>query len=77
MEKFGNTISSITNLHAHLHCPMTKQSILNVCKLIELKKLVKLTMIGYSAAIHITCLCLSQYQLYQAVHIISNVKVSI
>lgn len=56
---------------------MTKQSILSICKLIELLKMVKKTLDDYSADIFNTTLCLTQYQLYQALFTISNAKVSI
>ncbi|XP_055324262.1 WASH complex subunit 4 isoform X2 [Sitodiplosis mosellana] len=74
IEKFNNLIKTITNLHVHIECAMTKQSILSVCKLIELMKFVKLTMKTYSTEIFNTTLCLSQYQLYQTLHIITNAK---
>lgn len=76
MEKFTNAINTITNLHVHIKCAMTKQSILCVCKLIELIKLMKTTMNVYSAEIFNTTSCLSQYQLYQALQIITNAKVT-
>lgn len=75
MEKYNNLIKTITNLHVHIECAMTKQSILSVCKLIELMKFVKITMKTYSTEIFNTTLCLSQYQLYQALYIITNAKV--
>lgn len=76
MERFNYIVNAITNLHVHIKCPITKQSILHVCKLIELIKFIKLTMEKYSTEIYQTTLCLSQHQLYQALHIISNVRVS-
>lgn len=60
----------------HIKCPLTKQNILDICRLIELNKLVKLTLKGYSAKIHDICSCVSQYQLYQALMTISNAKVN-
>lgn len=74
MEKLCNTINTVLNLHVHIKQPMTKQSIVCVCKLIEQMKLIKLTIKGYSTEIYNTTLCLSQFQLYQALQLISNVK---
>lgn len=65
----------VTNLHVYLKCPMTKQSILSICKLIELLKMVRLTMQEYATEIFNTTLCLSQYQIHQALLIIDNSKV--
>lgn len=75
LEKLGNTINIVTNLHVHLKCPMTKQSILSLCKLIELAKMMKKTLEDSSTDIFNTTLRLTQYQLYQALLIISNSKV--
>lgn len=75
MEKLNNITNTITNLHVHIKCAMTKQVILSVCKLIELVELIKLTMKIYSDEIFNVTTYLSQYQLYQALQIITNVKV--
>lgn len=66
----------VTSLHVYIKCPMTKQNILSICKLIELLKMIKMTMEEHANDIFNTTLCLSQYQLYQALNIISNVKVT-
>lgn len=75
-EKFSTAVNAITNLHVHMKHPITKQSILHVCKLTELLKLIKLTMEKYATEINHTTLSLSQHQIYQALLIISNVKVN-
>lgn len=75
MEKYKNVINTITNFHVHIKCAMTKQIILSVCKLMELIKLVKITLKTYSTEIFNTTLYLSQYQLYQALHVITLAKV--
>lgn len=54
---------------------MTKQNILSICKLIELSKMIKHTMDGLAHKVFYTTLCMSQYQLYQALLIVANVKV--
>lgn len=76
MTKLSNKINAVMNLHIHIKQPMSKQSIICVCKLIELMKLVKLTIKRYTTEIFNTTLCLSQLQLYQALQLISNVKVN-
>lgn len=76
MEKFSSAVNAITNLHVHIKCPITKQRIIHVCKLIELMKMIKLTMEKYATEIYHTTLCLSQHQIFQALKIISNVKVN-
>lgn len=75
MEKLNSAVTMITNLHASMNCPMTKQNILTVCKLIELLKMIRLTMENVAHEIFNATLCLSQYQLYQALTIIASVKV--
>lgn len=75
MEKLGNTINTIMNLHVHIKQPMTKQNIIHVCKLVELMKLVKSTIRGYATEVFDTTLCLSQLQLYHALQLISSAKV--
>lgn len=75
IEKYNDSINIITNLHVHIKCAMTKQSILSVCKLVELMKITKITMKTFSTEIYNTILCFTQYQLYQVLHIIKNAKV--
>lgn len=76
MEKLGSTINSVTNLHVHLKCPMTKQSIVSICKLIEFLKIMKLQFTEHSPVILLTAQCVTQYQMYQVLSIISSAKVS-
>lgn len=66
----------VTNLHVFLKCPMTKQSILSICKLIELLKMVRLTMQEFATEIYNITLCLSQYQIHDILVIIANAQVS-
>lgn len=65
----------VTNLHVFLKCPMTKQSILSICKLIELLKIVRLTMQEFATEIYNITLCLSQYQIHNILIIIANAQV--
>lgn len=76
METFNNTINTVTNLHVYIKCPMTKQCILSVAKLIELVKLLKFELKKYSNEMFNTILCLCQHQIYQALLIILYAKVS-
>lgn len=75
MEKFSNAVNAITNLHVHINYPISKQSIIHICKLIELMRIIKATIEKYATDVYHTTLCLSQHQIYQALKIISNVKV--
>lgn len=77
MERLGTTINSVTNLHAQVNCPMTKQSIAAICKLIEFLKMLKMIFDKYLAGIHVTVQCLAQHQIHQALTIIAGVKVSV
>lgn len=74
MEKLSTSISSITSLHVQLKCPMTKQSVLSICKLIEFLKIIKLTFTEYSSSISQTAQSLAQYQIYQVLFIISPAR---
>lgn len=74
MEKLSTTINSVTSLHVQLKCPMTKQSVLSICKLIEFLKIIKLTFTEYSSSISQTAQSLAQYQIYQALYLISPAR---
>lgn len=74
MEKLSATINSVTSLHVQLKCPMTKQIVLSICKLIEFLKTIKLTFEEYSASISQKALSLAQYQIYQVLFIISPAR---
>lgn len=76
MERLGTNINSVTNLHAQVNVPMTKPGIAAICKSIEFLKMLKIIFEKYSAGIHITAQCLAQYQIHQALTIITGVKVS-
>lgn len=74
MEKLSSTINSVTNLHVQLKCPMTKQSVVSICKLIEFLKIIKLTFTEHASPIAQTAQSLAQYQMYQALFIISPAR---
>lgn len=74
MEKLSSTINSVTNLHVQLKCPMTKQSVVSICKLIEFLKIIKLTFTEHASPIAHTAQSLAQYQMYQALFIISPAR---
>lgn len=76
METLSSTINSVTNLHVHLKSPMTRQSIVSICKLIEFLKIIKLQFTEYSPTILLTAQCVTQYQMYQVLSIVSSAKVS-
>lgn len=76
MERLSTTINSVTNLHAQVNVPMTKQSIAATCKSIEFLKMVKIIFEKYSAGFHMTAQFLSQHQIHQALTIVAGVKVS-
>lgn len=65
----------VTNLHVFLKCPMTKQSILSICKLIELLKMVRFTMQEFATEIYNITMCLTQYQIHNILVIIANAQV--
>lgn len=76
MERLSTTINSVTNLHAQLNVPMTKQSIAATCKSIEFLKMLKIIFEKYSTGIHFTAQFLAQHQIHQALTIVAGVKVS-
>lgn len=74
MEKLSSTINAVTSLHVQLKCPMTKQIVLSICKLIEFLKIIKLTFTEHSSSISETAQSLAQYQIYQMLFIISPAR---
>lgn len=77
MEKLSSTISAVTSLHVQLKCPMTKQIVLAICKLIEFLKIIKLTFTEHSVSIAQTAQSLAQYQIYQVLFIITPARKSL
>lgn len=73
MELLSSSIDSISRVHAHLKCPMTKVNIFAVCKSIELLKSMKLTFEQHATPIAYASQCLCQYYVHQSVSIISKV----
>lgn len=61
-------------MHVQLKCPMTKQIVLSICKLIEFLKIIKSTFTEYSTTILQTAQSLAQYQTYQVLFLISPAR---
>lgn len=76
MDRLSTTINSVTNLHAQVNVPMTKQSIAAICKSAEFLKMLKMIFEKYTAGIHITAHYLAQFQIHEALTIVAGVKVS-
>lgn len=74
IDRLSSNINSVTKLHAHLKCPMTKQSIISICKSIELLQSAKLTFEHHSTSINSTAVCLTQVYIHQALTIIRRTK---
>lgn len=75
LDKLNSSVNMVTNLHVFLKCPMTKQSILSICKLIELLKMVRLTMQEFATEIYNITMCLTQYQIHNILVMIANAQV--
>uniref|UniRef100_A0A1B0BTZ9 WASH complex subunit 4 N-terminal domain-containing protein n=1 Tax=Glossina palpalis gambiensis TaxID=67801 RepID=A0A1B0BTZ9_9MUSC len=67
-------IKGIVNCHEGIQIPMTKPSLLTICKLIELLKMIQLCLRNHTANIAKIINCLLQYFQYKILHLLSNCK---
>uniref|UniRef100_A0A1A9WID3 WASH complex subunit 4 n=1 Tax=Glossina brevipalpis TaxID=37001 RepID=A0A1A9WID3_9MUSC len=67
-------IKGVVNCHEGLQIPMTKSSLLTICKFIELLKMIQLCLRNHTANIAKIINSLLQYFQYKLLHLLSNCK---
>lgn len=69
-------IKGIINAHENLQMPMSKSTLLDICKLLEMLKMIQLTFNEHSANIAKVTHCVLQYFQYKVLQLINTCKVS-
>lgn len=69
-------IKGVINAHENLQIPMPKQTLLAICKLMELLKLIQQCFNQHSANIAKIIHCVLQYFQYKLLHLVNTSKVS-
>lgn len=67
-------IKGIVSSHENLQVPMTKQTLMVICKLLEMLKMIQLAFNNHSTNISKIIYCITQYFQYKVLHLVNTSK---